>query len=302
LLDDIAAGKATMPYAVAKDDTRLFYKDWGNNNENAVDQHNAGGPRPAIVLIHGWPLQADSWDDVALRLNEAGYRTIAYDRRGFGRSDQPAAGYDYDTLADDLAAVIAAAGVEHVALAGFSMGGGDVARYLSRHGTRGVAAAILISSVLPFLMRGETNPDGVDADVFRTMAHDLRTDRAAFMQGFIKQFYGIGLLSHPVSQPVLDWTFAMAMQGGIVPALACMAAFANTDFRDDLPAFQLPTLFLHGTDDDTVPIDASSTRAAAAIPGAVFTRLSGAPHGMLASHTDAVAGEILGFLRSRVST
>ncbi len=272
-----------MPMIETRDGTRLFTKIWGEG-------------RP-VILLHGWPLNADSWDDHACALAEAGYKAIAYDRRGFGRSDQPWNGYDYDTLADDLASVMQATGAADAALVGFSMGGGEVARYLSRHGGKGVRQAGLIASVVPYMPRTPDNPDGTPVETFQTMTGEMRKDRAAFMQTFVKQFYGIGLINQPVSEAVVEWSRSMAMMAGMRPTLACAAAFSQTDFRPDLPAFTMPTLIIHGTGDATVPIDASARAAARAIPQSRLIELDGAPHGLLASHKGPVLDELLAFLK-----
>ncbi len=272
-----------MPLITTRDDTDLYVKQWGDSGRD-------------IVLIHGWPLNADSWDDVALALAEAGHRVIAYDRRGFGRSDQPWDGYDYDTFADDLADVIEAADVEDAVLVGFSMGGGEVARYLSRHDKANVQQVALISSVVPFMLQTADNPDGAPASVFEGMKADIRADRAAFLQGFAPQFYGNGWITKAVSQGVLDSFFQMAMLAGLWPTLACVDAFSSTDFRSDLPAFDLPTLILHGTEDRTVPIDISARKAAAAMPHARVVEYAGAAHGVLASHKDDVVRDLLAFI------
>lgn len=274
-----------MPYVTTSDDTKLFYKSWGS-----------GTP---VILMHGWPLNADSWDDVALGLANAGYKAIAYDRRGFGRSDQPWNGYDYHTLADDLAAVIEQTddgdGAK-VALAGFSMGGGEVARYLSRHGSSKVSAAALIASVVPFMVQRDDNPDGVDHQVFDGMKAGIHEDRADFMRTFAKGFYGVGMISKPVSQGVLDQTFQAAMMAGLWPTLACVQAFGMTDFRQDTRAFDVPTLIMHGTSDATVPIDASARATAKLIPSAQVVEYDGAPHGLLATHKVEVTRDLIKFL------
>lgn len=271
-----------MPYVTTSDDTKLYYKSWGS-----------GTP---VVLIHGWPLNADSWDDVALGLASAGYRAIAYDRRGFGRSDQPWNGYDYDTLADDLAAVINGTGAEGAALAGFSMGGGEVARYLSRHGSSKVSAAVLISSVTPFMVKRDDNPDGVDHSVFDQMKEALHEDRAGFLQTFAKQFYGVGVFSKPVSQGILDQTFQAAMFGGLWPTVACVQAFGMTDFRQDMRAFDVPTLIMQGTGDAVVPIDSSGRQTAKLVPTAKVIEYDGGPHGLLATHKVEVTRDLIAFL------
>lgn len=272
-----------MPYATARDDTRLYWKEVGSG-------------RP-VVLIHGWPLNGDSWDDIAVALAEAGFRAIAYDRRGFGRSDQPAAGYDYDTFADDLATVIDAAKAEGAAIVGFSMGGGEVARYLAKNGTAKVSAAVLISSIFPYMLKTGDNPDGVDQSVFDGMAQGIKEDRSGFMQDFAKNFYGVGLLDKPVSQGVLDAFFLMAMMAGLSPTLGAAKAFASTDFRGDARSFDLPTLILHGTGDKIVPIDVSARQAAKLVPRARLIEYSGAPHGTLATNKDDVIRDLVDFLQ-----
>lgn len=270
-----------MPYVKTDDGTELYVKDWGSG-------------RP-IVLIHGWPLSADSWDDQALALAEAGHRVIAYDRRGFGRSSQPFLGYDYDTFADDLAAVIAAAGVSDVALAGFSMGGGEIARYMSRHGGKGVRAACLISSVVPYVLQTEDNPDGTPAEKLDAIKAGLREDRPHFLASFFQSFYGVGYVTSPVSQEVLDWSLMVAMQAGLKGTVACVDAFGKTDFRPDLPAFTVPTTIIHGTGDKTVPIDAAGRAAARAIAGSQLIEYAGSPHGLLASDKARVTEDLLAF-------
>ncbi len=270
-----------MPYVEGSDGIELYIKEWGEG--------------PAVVLIHGWPLNADSWDDQALALANAGYRVIAYDRRGFGRSEQPWDGYEYDTLADDLAAVIEATEADDPVLVGFSMGGGEVARFLTRH--PGVArAAVLVSSVVPYLLKDETNPDGAPGELFDEIAANLKKDRPAFLAGFMKQFYGVGLISSPVSAEVVDWSVSLALQAGLKGTIDCVEAFGRTDFRPDLPSFTVPTLIIHGDADKNVPIDISSRAAARAIPGAKFIEYDGAPHGVLATHKDRVSADLLSFL------
>ncbi len=282
-----------MPFIANRDDDDIYVKQWGDG-----DVDNGGTTSRDVILIHGWPLNADSWDDVALPLARAGYRVLAYDRRGFGRSDQPWGGYDYDTFADDLADVMEAADSEDATLVGFSMGGGEVARYLSRHGRDKVKQAALISSVVPFMLKTADNPDGADASVFEGMKADITADRAAFMRTFFPQFYGNGWITKSVSDGVLDASFQAAMMAGLWPTLACVDAFSSTDFRSDMPAFDLPTLILHGTDDRTVPINVSARRAAVAIPHAQSIEYDGAAHGLLVTNKDEVVRDLLAFLQT----
>lgn len=274
-----------MPYLETRDGTELYVKEWGRG-------------RP-VVLLHGWPLSSDTFDDLALTLAENGFRAIAYDRRGFGRSDQPWSGYDYDTLAEDLAEVLEQTGADDAALVGFSMGGGEVARYLSRYGGEGVRAAVLISAVVPYLSWAVDNPGGIDPKVFETMTEGIRQDRAKFWTAFFAEFYGVGMASHPVSDEVLEWSRALAMQAGLRPTLACARAFATTDFRADLAHVHVPTLIIHGTADKTVPIDASARKAARAIAHARLIEYEGSPHGLLATDKGRLATDVLAFLRQR---
>ena len=272
-----------MPYIETKDGTELYVKDWGSG-------------RP-VILLHGWPLTADSWDDQALALANAGHRVIFYDRRGFGRSSQPWTGYDYDTLADDLATVIETTGAQDATLVGFSMGGGEVARYMSRHGGKGIVQAGLVSAVVPYMLKGSDNPDGVDAGVFAQMQAGILKDRPHFMTNFAQQFYGVGWISSPVSQEVIEDFSRQAMMAGLKGTLDCIDAFGKTDFRGDLAAFHVPTLVIHGTSDATVPIDPSGRAAAAGIAQAQLIEYSGAPHGLNVTEKDRFTEDLLAFVR-----
>ncbi|MEP9360594.1 alpha/beta hydrolase [Sphingomonas sp. KR3-1] len=271
-----------MPTIKTRDGTELYFKDWGSG-------------RP-VVLIHGWPLSADSWDPVALKLAEAGYRAIAYDRRGFGRSDQPWNGYDYDSLADDLADVLQETGATADAtLVGFSMGGGEVARYMSRHGGKGVRSAALVSSVVPYMPQGDDNPDGVPVEQLDAIAKSIGEDRAKFFGGFFKQFYGVGLIASPVSEEVRNASWNVAMTASLKATLACAQSFGFTDFRPDLAAFTVPTLVIHGSGDTIVPHQIGK-RAAAGISNAQYVEYDGEPHGLFASATDRLVKDLLTFL------
>jgi non-heme chloroperoxidase len=267
------------------DQTRLYVKDWG-----------PGTGRP-VILLAGWPLTADSWDDQALVLAGSGHRVIAYDRRGFGRSTQPWGGYDYDTLADDLAAVIRETEVKDAVLVGFSMGGGEVARYMSRHAGRSIARAALVSSVVPGMLKSPDNPSGTEPAVFEAMTLQLREDRAHFFSGFFKDFFGVGLLSQPVSGELIEWARAQALQASLRATIDCVRAFSTTDFRGDLEAFRVPTLIIHGTQDKTVPIAASARAAHGAIAGSTLIEYDGAPHGLFATHKHRLSEDLLSFVR-----
>ncbi|MDY0747646.1 alpha/beta hydrolase [Paucibacter sp. R3-3] len=273
-----------MKHITTADGSKLYVKDWGSG-------------RP-VILLHGWPLSADSWDDQAMALADAGYRAIAYDRRGFGRSSQPWNGYDYDTLADDLAAVIEQTGATDATLVGFSMGGGEVARYMSRHGGKSVAKAALVSSVVPFMLKTPDNPDGVDQEQFDKMAQGMKEDRAKFFAGFFRDFFGVSFVSHPVSDQVLEWARNTAMQASLRSTLACAKSFSSTDFRPDLPAFRVPTLIIHGTDDKTVPIDTAGRAAARGIAQSNLIEYDGAPHGLFVTEKVRLTQDLLEFVRS----
>jgi pimeloyl-ACP methyl ester carboxylesterase len=274
-----------MPTVTTKDHVKLHVKDWGTG-------------RP-VIMMHGWPLSADSFDDLAMAVAGAGLRAIAYDRRGFGRSDQPWGGYDYDTLADDLGSVINEyVGAQDATLLGFSMGGGEVARYMTRHHGRGVKQAILVASVVPYMLKTADNSKGVEHSVFDAMAKAITEDRAKFWSAFFKDFYGVGNASQSVSEEVLEWSRQVSMQAGLNATLGCAKAFSSTDFRGDLPSFRVPTLIVHGTADKTVPIDTSARQAAAGIPGSRLVEYDGAPHGLFASHKDRLIADVLSFVRA----
>ena len=257
----------------------------------------AWGEGDPVVLIHGWPLSGDSWDPISHALADAGYKAIAYDRRGFGRSSQPSGGYDYDTFADDLAAVLAHYdATENITLVGFSMGGGEIARYMSRHQGKGVSKVALISSVVPYMLQDESNPDGVPQAAFDEMTQGMLEDRAKFFTGFFKDFYGVGLVSHPVSDEVLHLSWTTTMQAGLRPTLGAAKAFATTDFRPDLAHFKVPTLVIHGTADKTVPIDATAREVAKKVPGAVLIEYDGEAHGIFASQTERLKNDLMAFI------
>ena len=274
-----------MAYAETRDGAKLYYKDWGT-----------GDP---VILIHGWPLSSDSWDPITDALAHAGHRVIAYDRRGFGRSDQTWEGYDYDGFADDLADVMKAAGAtENVSLVGFSMGGGEIARYMSRHGGKGVKRAALVSSVVPYLLQADDNPEGVPQATFDQMTQDMLDNRPKFMRGFLNTFFGVGFMSHPVSAEVLDLAWNMCMQAGLHPTLKAAKAFSSTDFRPDLASFNVPTLIIHGTADKTVPIDPTARAAALGIADAQLMEYDGSPHGLFETDRERLIGDLMSFLGS----
>jgi non-heme chloroperoxidase len=271
-----------MGYVEAKDGTSLHVKDTGTG-------------RP-VVLIHGWPLTGDMFEYQSLALLEAGYRVITYDRRGFGQSGHPATGYDYNTFADDLASVLTSIDVQGATLVGFSMGGGEVARYLSRHGATRVQKAVLVSSVVPYLLKGDTNPEGVDASIFEDIKKQIRKDRFDFLKTFAKQFYGVGFVSSPVSDALLEWSFLLGTMASPKATINCVDAFGKTNFRGDLASFTIPTLVIHGTADKTVPIDPSGRAAAKGIVGAKLLEYDGEPHGLFATVPDRLNTDLIQFI------
>ncbi len=271
-----------MAYVTAKDGTEIFYKDWGT-----------GAP---VVLIHGWPVHGDMWEKQATFLSEHGLRTIVYDRRGFGRSGQPWSGYDYDTMAADLHALMEKLDLRGATLVGFSMGGGEVVRYLSRYGSRRVAKAVLVAAVTPFLLKTGDNPDGVDAKVFEGIEQEIRKDRPAFLKEFGPKFFGRTALKHTVSEAVLEWTQTMALTGSLRSTLETAKSWATTDFRQEMKGITIPTLVIHGTSDATVPIDVSGRRAAKLLPNARLSEYDGEPHGLFLTAADRLNEELLQFI------
>ena len=263
--------------------TRLFYNDWGSG--------------PPVVLIHGWPLNADMWEYQARFLAGQGLRVIAYDRRSFGRSDQPWSGYDYDTLADDLHAMIEHLDLRGVTLVGFSMGGGEVARYLARRGAGRIARAALLAAVTPYMLRTPDHKDGVDRNVFDQMIAGLEQDRPHFLADFGKKFFGVGLISSPVSAELLDWAQSLAMRASPKATIDCVRAFSETDFRADMAAFSMPTLIVHGDADQTVSIDVAGRAAAKLVKGAELREYKGAPHALVFTEKDRVNADLLEFVR-----
>ncbi|MBC8025305.1 MAG: alpha/beta hydrolase [Steroidobacteraceae bacterium] len=272
-----------MPYVTTADKTQIYVKDWGRG-------------RP-VVLIHGWPLSADSWETQAYALANAGYRVIAYDRRGFGRSSQPWSGYDYDTLTDDLHEIMKALDVKDAALIGFSMGGGEVARYMSKYQGAGVVQAGLISSIVPYKLKTPDNPKGTPLKALEETLAGIEKDRARFFAAFFKKFYGMKGGKKPVSNEVLQASWNVAMQGGLNATLACANSFFKTDFRPELASFKVPTLIIHGTKDENVPIESSGIPAAKGIKSSELIQYKGAPHGVLATHAQRVTDDLLGFLK-----
>src|SRR5438477_11952809 len=273
-----------MPTIAIKDGTEIYYKDWGT-----------GQP---IVFSHGWPLSADAWEDQMMFLASHGYRCIAHDRRGHGRSSQPWSGNDMDTYADDLAKLVETLDLKNVIHVGHSTGGGEVARYIGRHGTKRVAKAILVAAVPPIMLKSATNPEGLPMEVFDKMRDGLARDRSEFYKDLAKPFYGANRPGAEVSQGTLDQFWLWSMQAGLKNAYESIKAFSETDFTEDLKKIDVPTLVMHGGDDQIVPVKDSAKKSARLIGGAKEIYYPGAPHGLTATHQDRVNADLLAFLRS----
>ena len=277
-----------MPSITVKDGTALYYKDWGT-----------GAP---IVFSHGWPLNADAWEAQMVFLAAHGYRCIAHDRRGHGRSDQPWSGNDMDTYADDLAALIEALALEGAMLVGHSTGGGEVARYIGRHGTGRVASAVLVGAVPPRMLRTPTNPDGLPIEVFDSMRAGVAANRSQVFQDITTPFFGANRPGAEISHATRDAFWFQGMQAGLKGVLDCIAAFSETDFTADLKRFDIPTLVIHGADDQIVPVDLTARRTAALIPGAVLRIYPGGAHGLADTSRDQLNADLLAFARGDLSS
>jgi non-heme chloroperoxidase len=267
-----------------KDGHEIYYKDWGEG--------------PVVTFSHGWPLNSDAWDPQMLFLAQNGFRCIAHDRRGHGRSAQTSTRNDMDGYADDLAELIEALDLRDIAMVGHSTGGGEVARYIGRHGSSRVARTVLLSAVPPCMLKSDSNPDGLPLELFDGLRHDLAADRSQFYRTFAQAFYGANRPGATVSRGVLDQFWLWSMQAGLKNAYDCIAAFGQTDFTDDLRKFDVPTLVAHGEDDQIVPIKVSAHRSARLIPDARELYYPGAPHGLTATHADRFNADLLAFLRS----
>jgi non-heme chloroperoxidase len=272
-----------MSTITAKDGTEIYYKDWGTG--------------PVITFSHGWPLNSDAWDGQMLFLAQKGFRVVAHDRRGHGRSSQASSGNDMDGYADDLAAVIEALDLKDATLVGHSTGGGEVARYIGRHGTRRVAKAVLIAAVPPIMLKTEANPEGLPIEVFDGIRAGVAGDRSQYYKELAVAFYGANRPGAKVSQGTLDQFWLWSMQAGTKNAYESVKAFSETDFTEDLKKFHVPTLVLHGEDDQIVPVKDSARKSAKLIKGAKDIYYPGAPHGITATHQDQVNADLLTFIK-----
>ena len=270
-----------MSTITVKDGTTIYYKDWGKG--------------PVVTFSHGWPLSSDAWDGQMLFLAQQGFRVVAHDRRGHGRSSQAPTGNDMDGYADDLAAVIEALDLKDIIMVGHSTGGGEVARYIGRYGTKRVSKAVLIAAVPPIMLKSAANPEGLPLEVFDAIRAGLVNDRSQFYRDLAIQFYGANRPGAKVSQGILDQFWLWSMQSGLKNAYESIKAFSETDFTEDLKKFDVPTLVMHGEDDQIVPVHDSARKSARLIKGAVEIYYPGLSHGLTATHADLVNRDLLAF-------
>ena len=275
-----------MSTITTKDGTEIYYKEWGEG--------------PVVTFSHGWPLNSDAWDGQMLFLAQNGYRVVAHDRRGHGRSSQASSGNDMNGYADDLAAIIEALDLQNATLIGHSTGGGEVTRYIGRHGSKRVAKVVLVAAVPPIMLKTQANPEGLPMEVFDGLRAGLVKDRSQFYRDLAIQFYGANRPGAKVSQGTLDQFWLWSMQAGLKNAYESIKAFSETDFTEDLKKIDVPALVLHGEDDQIVPVKDSAKKSAKLLNGAKEIYYPGAPHGITATHQDQVNADLLEFLRVRI--
>jgi non-heme chloroperoxidase len=277
-------GARVMSTITTKDGTEIYYKDWGTG--------------PVVTFSHGWPLNADAWDGQMMFLVLHGYRCVAHDRRGHGRSSQASANNDMDGYADDLAAVIEALNLREATLVGHSTGGGEVARYIGRHGTKRVRKAVLVAAVPPIMLKSDANPEGLPMEVFDGIRAGVMKDRSQFYKDLAVSFYGANRPGAKVSQGILDQFWLWSMQSGLKNAYESIKAFSETDFTGDLKKIDVPTLVMHGEDDQIVPVKDSAKKSARLIKGAKEIYYPGAPHGLTATHQEQINADLLAFIKA----
>jgi len=261
---------------------QIFYQEYGT-----------GKP---VIFIHGWPLNHEMWEYQMTQLPKHNLRCIAYDRRGFGKSDQPWGGYDYDTLADDLHELISQLGLSSVSLVGFSMGGGEIARFIGKYGSEKIEKVVFVSSVTPFMLQTHNSPDGVEKYKFDDMIYQLSEDRPAFLEEFAKNFYGVGMLNQAVSKAILNWNQVQCLASSPKASIDCVRSFSETDFKQDLAKINVPVLIIHGDEDLVVPIGISGNKTAHLLPNAEYIVYEDAPHGLFITEKDRLNADLIDFL------
>jgi non-heme chloroperoxidase len=274
-----------------------YFKTNSTTKTNAINiyyqEYGAGKP---VIFIHGWPLNHEMWEYQFNDLPNHKIRCIAYDRRGFGKSDRPFEGYNYNTFADDLNELIIQLNLTQIVLVGFSMGGGEIARYIGKYGNDKIEKVVFISAVTPFRMKTADNPDGTEKEKFLETINALMADRPAFLADFGKRFYGVDLMNQPVSKSILEWNQLLCLNSSSIATMECVRAFSETDFRDDLVKIAVPVLIIHGNDDNIVPINASGDKTAALIPNAKYLVYEDAPHGLFITEKEKLNLDLINFI------
>ncbi|MEJ7626646.1 MAG: alpha/beta hydrolase [Ferruginibacter sp.] len=273
-----------------------FIKSTQNNDAAVKIYYEDLGQGKPVVFIHGWPLSGSMWEYQVTQLTQKGLRCITYDRRGFGRSEKPFGKYDYNTLAGDLKALLDELDINDVTLVGFSMGGGEIAKYFSLYGGARISKVVLISAVVPYMLKTADNPEGVPQEEFDKMAKVMQEDRPAFMEKFNKDFFGVSLTNHPVSDAFLQNSLTRVMEASPIATLECAKSFSSTDFRNDVTKINVPTLIIHGDKDKTVPIEATGNKSANLIKGAKYIVYEGAPHGLWYTDREKLNKDLLAFI------
>ena len=275
-----------MPYVTSAqnntEEIKIYYEDLGK-----------GTP---VVFIHGWPLSGSMWEYQVTELVNQGMRCITYDRRGFGKSDRHSLNYDYDTLTGDLKSLLEELDLNDVTLVGFSMGGGEIARYFSTYGGKRISKVVLISAVVPYMLKTDTNPNGVPQEIFNSMTEGMKKDRPGFFEAFNKDFFGVSLLSKPASEAFLQNGLTKVMNASPISTIECAKSFSSTDFRKDVPHINVPTLIIHGDKDKTVPIESTGNETTKLLPGAKFIVYEGAPHGLYYTEKDRLNKDLAAFI------
>lgn len=280
-----------------------FIKSSSTNSTDSINifyqEYGIGTP---VIFIHGWPLNHEMWEYQCNELPKHNIRCIAYDRRGFGKSDRPWSGYDYDTLADDLNILITQLCLTSVILVGFSMGGGEVARYVGKYGTDKISKIVFISSVTPFRLKTDDNPEGTEKQTFEDTIHKIEEDRPAFLSAFGKKFFGVDLQNQTVSPEILDWNQHLCLNSSAKATVECVRSFSETDFRDDLKKINIPVLIIHGDADLTVPIHLSADKTAGLIPKAKYIVYKDAPHGLFITEKVKLNTDLINFIKGEVNS